>query len=228
MGKRAAVVVGMAFGLVFALTLPARAQDMADFDYENLAFRGFGLEWGYLWSNKVEPTPTYAIRMDLGYLGPGLRVAPSLSWWSSTMQAGEVNRLEERLEMLVAREQAPGSPPPNVTLAPIEWSDLMAALDAHVVWRAPAGVLTFAGATASVHFMNGAGEAIAGTFIEDLLDSVSAGFGLQAGAEYPVGARLRPYVTGRLDLLQDIHTFAVRGGLQIQFGPAAEGQERSR
>src|SRR5688572_24540262 len=174
--------------LALAAVLPAapvRAQDLADFDYENLAFRGIGFEFGYLWPDKVAPTPSYGLRMDLGYLGPGLRITPSMTFWSSEMKRVEVARLEDRLEILIARQQ-PGSPPPVVTLDPIDWSDLALALDAAVVWQVPYGFLTFAGAGAAVHFLNGSGEAIAGTFIEDLLDSVSAGLGLHAGVEYPV------------------------------------------
>ncbi len=224
MGKRALWTMV----LTLAAAAPLRAQDLADFDYENLAFRGVGLEWGYIWPDNVVPAPSYGVRMDLGYLGPGLRIVPSLTYWSSRMKRSEVVRLEERLEGLVARTQPAGSPPPVVTLGRIGWSDLSAALDGHVVWRAPRGFLTFAGAGVSVHFLNGDGDAIAGTFIEDLLDNVSAGFDLQAGVEYPLTARIRPYLTGRLELLQDIRYAAVRGGLQILVGSAATDGEGQR
>jgi hypothetical protein len=210
--------------LVVGRAAPLQGQDMADFDYENLEFRGVGLEWGWLWPNNVASTPSYGLRMDLGYLGPGLRVVPSLTYWSSTMKRSVVARLEERLEGLVAREQPPGSPPPDVSLGTIGWSDLSAALDAHVVWRAPRGLLTFAGGGAAVHFLNGSGDAIVGTFIEDLLDDVSAGFNVQAGAEYPLTERLRPYVVARLELLEDIHYAALRGGLQIMTGSASDAE----
>ena len=205
------------------LARSAGAQELADFDYENLAFRGFGLEVGYLWPDKVESTPSYGVRMDLGYLGPGLRVAPSITYWSSRMKAREVGELEERLESLVARTQ-PGPIAP-VDLGTVEWSDLALALDAHVVWRVPYGFLTFAGAGASVHFLNGAGDAIAGTFVEDLLDSVSAGFGLHGGIELPVAPGVRLYGAGRLELLEDLRYAALRGGVQLHFGGVVPGEE---
>ena len=47
----------------------ASAQTLADYDYENLSFRGIGLDWGYIWPSKVNSTPTYSLRIDLGYLG---------------------------------------------------------------------------------------------------------------------------------------------------------------
>ena len=215
--------------LVAALVLaPASgsAQELADFDYENLAFRGVALELGYIWPNKVESTPSYGLRMDLGYLGPGLRVTPSLTYWSSRMKRGEVVELEQRLDSLISQTQ-PGVAAP-VSLGEIDWSDFAMALDAHVVWRVPAGFLTFAGAGASVHFLNGAGDAIADTFIEDLLDSVSAGFGLQAGVELPLTSRLRVYGAGRMELLEDLRYFALRSGLQLHFGGAVPGEEGLR
>jgi hypothetical protein len=32
---------------------PLEAQELADFDYENLAFRGLGFEVGYVWPSRV-------------------------------------------------------------------------------------------------------------------------------------------------------------------------------
>jgi hypothetical protein len=208
-----------------AAAAPLGAQELADFDYENLAFRGFGLEVGRLWADKVETAPTYGVRLDLGYLGPGLRITPSLTYWSSRMKASEVANLEDRLESLVAREQPVGSPYPSVTLGPIDRTDLALALDAHVVWRTPYDVLTFAGGGAAVHFLNGDGSSINGTFVEDLLDSVGAGFDVHAGAEYALHPKARLYAMGRLELLQDIHYAAVRAGVQIHLGPSAPGEE---
>ena len=216
--------------LVFSLALvaasPGRAQELADFDYENLSFRGVGLEWGYLFPDKVESTASYGVRMDLGYLGPGLRITPSITYWSSRMKRSEVAQLEGRVDSLIARQQGVGAP--SVELGQVDWSDLELALDAHVVWRVPHGFLTFAGVGASVHFLNGDGVAIAGTFIEDLLDSISAGLGLQAGVEYPVNRHIRLYTMGRLELLEDIRYSVLRGGIQLHWGGPAPGEERSR
>ena len=103
--------------------------------------------------------------------------------------------------------------------------DVNVALDAHVVWRVPLGFLTFLGAGASVHFLNGDGAAIADTFIEDLLDSISAGLALQTGLEYPMSRHIRLYGTGRLELLEDIRYSALRGGVQIQLGSPTAGEE---
>ena len=218
MVMRAVILVSV---LALVCAPPGGAQELADFDYENLTFRGVGLEWGYLWPDNVEPTPSYGIRVDMGYLGPGLRITPSLSYWSSRMKRSEVAQLENRVDSLIVGA-------PSVDLGPIDWSDVAFALDAHVVWRVPYGILTFAGLGASVHFLNGDGVAINDTFIEDLLDSVSAGLGLQAGVEYPLNSHFRIYATGRLEILEDIRYSAIRAGLQFHRGGPAPGEERSR
>ena len=218
MGMRMVILVSV---LALVGAPPGGAQALADFDYENLAFRGVGLEWGYLWPDKVEPTPSYSVRVDLGYLGPGLRITPSLTYWSSRMKRSEVAQIENRVESFIAGA-------PSVALGSIYWSDVAFALDAHVVWRVPYGILTFAGLGASVHFLNGDGVAIADTFIEDLLDSVSAGLGLQVGVEYPLNSRFRIYTSGRLELLEDIRYSAIRAGLQVHRGGFAPGEGHSR
>lgn len=204
----------------------ARAQELADFDYENLAFRGIGMEVGWLAPNRVEATPSFGIRLDLGYLGPGLRLTPSLTYWSSEMKRREVREFETRLEELVDRESPPGTPPASVNLGTIDWSDLVMGLDGHMVWSVPGNLLTYLGGGVAAHIQNGSGESIRGTFIEDLLDSVTAGFNLHGGLEYPLTEQLRVYGVTRYELLGDLQYLELRAGLQFMFGASAPGEIR--
>src|SRR4051794_7014516 len=101
----------------------ADAQTLADYDYENLAFRGVGLDYGYIWPTRVAATPTYTLRMDLGFLGPGVRVVPSISYWSSHFRGAELSRMASRMNRLPKLRDS------NVTisaadLGTIKWSDL--------------------------------------------------------------------------------------------------------
>lgn len=220
-------VVG-ATALLFFAGLPggSHAQDLADYDYENLGFRGVGLEGGYLvFPTTVEEAYTVGARVDLGYLGPSVRIVPSLTYWSSSLKAAEVQELGDRLAELVAEQT--GGPPPELDLGPIDWSDLVLGLDGHLVWNIPIGVLGFAGAGGSAHLMNGSGEAIDGNFIEDLLDSIRAGFNVHAGLEVPVHDRFRLYSQARYEMLGDLRYMEVRGGLQLFLGePASREDER--
>jgi opacity protein-like surface antigen len=202
----------------------AQAQDLADFDYENLSFRGFGVEWGYLYPTRVDETQSFGVRFDLGYLGPGLRIVPSVSYWSSPFSAAEVTELEDRVASLVAGQV--GGAAPTVDLGSIKWTDVAVALDAQVVWAIPLDILTFAGIGLGVHSLNGDGQAINGTFVEDLLDSVAAGFNLHAGFEYPVTDWFRLNTQGRYEVLGDLQYFQVRVGAQFMIGDNAPGEER--
>lgn len=223
LGRRAAAVATIVGGLTGG---GVQGQDLADFDYENLSFRGIGVEWGYLVPTRVENTQSLSLRVDLGYLGPGLRIVPSVGYWKAAFKGGEVDELERRVSQLVAREG--GVPAPAVDLGVIDWSDVALALDAHVVWSVPYDVLTFAGVGAAAHVFNGDGAAVNGTFVEDLLDSVTAGFNLHAGLEYPVTDRVRLTGQGRYEVLGDLQYFQLRTGVQLMTGALVPGEERSR
>jgi hypothetical protein len=207
------------------LTVPSAlvGQDIADIDYEHLSFRGFGFDWGYMYPDRVEPTPTYAFRFDLGYAGPGLRIVPSISYWKSQFEAAEIAEFTNRIETLVEDQTGQAT---TLDLGIIEYSDIAIGIDGHVVWELPLDLLTFGGLGATAHILNGDGAVINGTFIEDSLDSITAGFNLHMGAEYPVSNSFRLYTVGRYEVMPDLRYFRVQVGWQIMTGPNAPGEGR--
>ena len=78
MGAMRTVIAATVAGVVVTSVAPceARAQDPADYDYENLSFRGISFDVGYLYADNVEDTRTLGVRFDLGFLGPGFRLMP--------------------------------------------------------------------------------------------------------------------------------------------------------
>ena len=220
-GARWIAVTAMAL-----LTQPcsAAAQDLADFDYQNLSFRGIGVEYGRIYPTRVNEAVSYAVRFDLGYLGPGLRIVPSVGYWTSAFKDSEVSELERRVEGLITSQT--GGAPPTVDLLDIDWADIAVSVDAHVVWEIPFNFLTFAGVGASAHLLNGSGPAIDDTFVEDLLDSATAGFNLHLGLEYPLVDRFRIYGQGRYEVLGDLQYFYAGAGVQLLFGQLQPGEER--
>lgn len=221
----AARTLGGVLALV-CLSVPSgvAAQDLADLDYENLGFRGFGFDYGYLWPTRVEPTHSVALRLDMGYAGPGLRIVPSITYWSSALEQGEITELEDRIGQLIADQT--GGPAPALDLGQVDWRDVAVGVDAHVVWDSLFDVLTYGGLGITAHILDGKGRAIDGTFIDDLLDSVTAGFNLHVGAEYPVTNRFRIYSVGKYEVLSDIQYFTARVGFQLMTGANAPGEER--
>ncbi len=206
----------------------AGAQELADFDYEDLSVRGLGFEAGYIWPTRVDPVETFGVRMDLGYLGPGLRILPRVGWWSSFLDDAEIQRLEGRVESLVDGATPPATPPVAIDLREIEWSALVLGLDAQFVWSIPFDLLSYAGLGVAAHVQNGSGPAIDGTFVEDLLDGTVAAINVHGGLEYPISDRIRIFGTARYEVMGDLRYTQIGAGLQFMFKGPAPGEERSR
>ncbi len=201
-----------------------RSQELADLDYEHLSFRGFGFDWGYIWPTRIEPTGGIGLRVDMGYAGPGLRIVPHVSYWSSPLEQGEITELEDRIEALITAQS--GTPSPQLDLGTIRWRDIAVGVDAHVVWDSLLDVLTYGGLGVTAHILDGDGDAIADTFIDDLLDSVTAGVNLHFGMEYPLTDRVRVYGVSKYEVMSDLQFFTARAGWQIMVGPNAPGEGR--
>lgn len=214
------VASGVALGGALLLTVvgPAQGQELADFDYENLSFRGVGLDFGYMISSRVESTGTFGARADLGFLGPGVRVTAGFTRWSSFLKDSEVRTLEERVEELVLEQTGTAT---QVNLGRISWSDVAFNADAHMLWRIPSvGVYTYAGAGATAHVLRGGGEAIEDTFVEDLLDSIRAGLNIHGGVEIPFHPRFRVYGESRFEFMENLRYLQVKVGGQVMIGDA--------
>ena len=206
-------LVGLAVGVG-----SASAQGLADYDYEHLTFRGVGLEGGYIFPSIVENTWTAGARVDLGFLGPGLRFTGGFNYWSSNVSQSVVSEWEQRLIDLVQPQQPEGSPPIQMDLGTVTWTDYSLTLDAQFMWEVPLGLLTYAGAGLSAHFVDGGGEAIEGTFVNDLLSGVRVGINAHAGLEVPLHQRVRLYGLSRFEVMSDLYYLELRGGLQVFIG----------
>ncbi|MEX0856010.1 MAG: hypothetical protein WD056_00425 [Gemmatimonadota bacterium] len=207
--------VGLALGFLTMGPGAASAQGLADFDYENLSFQGAMLDVGYVFSGRVDNTTSFGGRVDLGLLGPGVRVVAGFNRWSSFLTHREVQSLEASVSELILDQTGEVV---AVDLGDIRWSDVSLYADAHFLWEVPFGVLTYLGAGAGGHILRGGGPAIDGTFVNDLLDSVRAGANLHGGLEIPVQSRLRLVGEARYELVEDLSYFQIRTGIQFVFG----------
>jgi hypothetical protein len=220
--------MGMRTGLFAALlaVLPgaAAAQGLADYDYENLSFRGIGVDWGYIWPNKADATSMYSLRVDLGFLGPAIRIVPGVHYWSSSMKRSEVDRVAERLSNLPAL-QASGVIIDGDDLGNIEWKAVSMTVDAQAVWTAPFRIFTFIGLGAGLHAMNGSGSSIEDTFIEDLLDTITPGVAVMAGLEYEPTPALRLYTEGRYTVQSEVSYPGIRVGAALMIPNRSGGAQ---
>ncbi len=189
--------------LLLVTAAPAASQTWEAYDYEDLEFRGVGIEGGRVYPTNVDATNYFGIRADLGFLGPRARIIPSARYWSSTMKAEELYRLSEQI-ILVCERQGDLDCPAQLDLGEVKRSDLELSLDAHFVFFAERPIAPFVGGTLGLHLLNGRGDFIDGTFIEDLLDTVSPGVGPIFGINARLGEAITLAAEARFVLASDM------------------------
>lgn len=220
----AVILLGVGFALLLIMGAKSlEAQGLADFDYAYLSPRGLMLDAGYVMPRGVESTGSLGARLDLGFLGPGVRVTTGVSRWSSRLERSEVRTLEASLEDLVLEQTGEEV---DINLGQITLSDLAMNADVHMIWQVPLGLLTYAGLGGSAHLMRGGGEAIADTFVEDLLDQLRAGFNVHAGVEVPVGDGFRLVGETRYEAVHTAPYLQFRLGGQYIWGQRMTGEPR--
>lgn len=214
--RSTAMLAGAAAALVLALPGAARAQDMADYDYENLVLSGVGAHLSQIFPSRSEPTLGLNVRVDLGLLGPNVRISPGLTFWSTRLRDSEVERMEERIEAACDRG---GVPCPGVDLGDVEISDLSIDVDGHFLWATDYIVEPYAGVGVSLHLLNGRGDFIEDTFVEELLDAIAPGFNVVGGLEFPVTETLRVLGEARGVLTGNIRYISLGVGGAWRFPP---------
>jgi hypothetical protein len=152
------------------------------------------------------------LRVDYGYIAPRVRVLLGLSYFRSEFDNEARARFEQRLSSLV------NDPDSNFTVSVgrIRWSDIIADLDLQYVLPQGRGVTAYMGVGASVHLRNGSGPAIKGTFVEDALDQIGAGFNATIGTEFALGPRWRFTLDGRGVVSSGLSTVSLRSGVMFR------------
>jgi len=221
--------IKMGFQLFFVLLLPIvatgslKGQELADYDYEKLAFRGISVEYGNILFKTYEETEVYSVKLDLGFLGPGVRMATRASYWSSEMVPEELVSFESSLNTMILAQGGvlPGN---GLEIGSIKRDDMSLSVEADYVWRIPLGMLLSTGFGASAHLVNGTTQIPDDTFLNGLLDSFTAGFNVHSGLEYLVTDRIRLYGDSRIGLAGNVRFFQFGGGLTILWGELLSGE----
>jgi hypothetical protein len=189
--------------LALALPAPAPAQALEDYDYENLEFRGIGVDGGGIWPARVVPTAVIGVRADLGFVGPRVRISPAIRFWSSSLRESEVERLADQI-LRICDRQGTGGCPTGLTLGEVKRSDLELSTDAHYLIPTGYTIEPYLGGGLGLHLLNGRGESIDDTFVEDLLDTVSPALNLLGGVNVPLGRAVQLVTEARFVLVSDV------------------------
>lgn len=206
--------------LVLASPVVAAAQKWEDYDYENLRLSAVGLSLGALAPSRVDNTLGVSLHADLGFLGPNVRITSTLGYWGSALRGREVQRLADQLRRLCERQPTSGSCQ-HFDLGEIQVSDLHLGADAAYVFQAFEYVEPYAGAGLAVHLLNGRGAAINGTFVEDLLDTLSPGMSVHGGLQTAVLRPVTLFGEARYTLSPDVRYPSVSFGAMVRMPPAA-------
>lgn len=206
--------------LVLVESTPAQAQLLEQYDYEDLEFRGIGIEAMRVVPNRIQRANGIGIRADLGLIGPHVRVMPTARYWGSRLNDAEVARLASQI-ILVCERQETAACPDTLDLGEVRFSDLELSLDGHFLLVGDRMVAPYLGAGLSLHQLNGSGDSIDGTFVEDLLDSVAPGIAGLAGVSVRFAPTLAVLAEARFMLASEVRYASVAiGGLWTLPRPA--------
>ena len=214
-GSTSARYLGLAAILLAPGSLAAQPV-LEQFTYDQLRPSGLQADVGLLWSNDLENTMTGGLRVDFGRFAPRVRVLAGLSYYRSDFNAAATARFEQRVRQIVIDPSGDDT----IRVGRVSWADVAADLDLqYALAETPAGAL-FAGLGVGVHFRNGSGSAISGTFVEDALDDVAAGLNVMLGGELRLTPELRATAEGRGVWSSGLSTGSLRLGLMYRFAGA--------
>jgi len=186
----------------------AAAQNLEEYDYENLGFRALGVD--VVWANAKDAKGAigFGVRADLGFLGPYVRVVPRFAFWKADIEDESVARFERNLEALC---NPPGC---SIDLGEMQRDYYIVGFD--LQWTLANRTLApYLGAGADLYILNDSGPAIKGTFLDDVV--VTAGLSGVAGLQFDTGKHLRLYADVRGTLVTSASNVAVYAGVAYRF-----------
>lgn len=186
---------------------------LEQFSYDALRPTGLQVDAGMLVSGDLENTIVGGVRLDAGRLAPRFRVLVGLSYFRSDFDTRATARFEQRLREIVIDPSGDDT----ITVGRITWADIVADLDIqYALTETPAGAV-FVGVGASAHIRNGSGAAIDGTFVEDALDEIGAGFNAMLGGEVRLMGPWRGTAELRGVLASGLSSASLRVGVMYRF-----------
>ncbi len=202
----AAALVIMALG---STATPIAAQGLEDYDYTNLGLRGIGLELFSVDASQNESTIGIGAKLDLGFLGPNIRVVTRLGYWKADVDAGQVSDLEAQLE------EASGLDAGTIDLGTIDRSAYIFGTDFQWTTR-NTKFSPYIGVGLDVYLLNDDGDAIRDTFLDD--NVVTAGVSGVIGAQVALSRRWNVYGEFRGAAVTDASNVGVAVGLSVMTG----------
>lgn len=186
---------------------------LSEFSYDNLRLSGIQADVGSVASADLRGALVGGVRVDAGYLAPHVRMLLGVSYARTRFTQRAVARFNRQLLALV------NDPDMNATIdvGRIVLTDVITDLDLQYVFNDGRPATAAVGLGVGVHFRNGSGRAINGTFVEDALDGVAPALNatLAMGVDLTHAWRFVGEVRGTL--LSDFSTASGRVGFMYRF-----------
>jgi len=182
------------------------------FSSENLRPSAVQLDLGPLAGDNILGTLTGGARLDYGFVAPKVRVLLGLSYFHADLSAGARRRFVDRLRSVVRDPTADDT----IDLGAITWSDVTGDLDLQYMLPQGHAVTAYLGVGLGAHVRHGSGAAIDGTFVQDALNSVTAGLNGTLGVEVGAG-RWRLTFDSRGVLSSGLSTVSLRTGAMYRW-----------
>ena len=209
---------GPAVGLIAMLLTVGRPDRLSaqgflsKFSYDNLKPSALQLDLGPVGGNNIRGALTGGLRLDYGFIAPHVRVLLGVSYYKADFSTAARARFEQRLRSVVIDPSADDT----IRLGRVTWSDVTGDVDLQYVLPQGRAVTTYLGIGLGAHVRHGSGPAIEGTFVQDALNSITAGLNATIGTE--VGAkRWRFVVEARGVLSSGVSTVALRSGVAYRW-----------
>lgn len=206
---RAGVVVALTIMALGMMAGSATAQGLEEYDYTNLGLRGIGVGGFYVDASQNDGTLGIEGKLDLGFLGPNIRIVPRFAYWKADVESRQVTDLEMQLE------EVSGLAPGTINLGDIDRSAYILGTD--IQWTVTAArIAPYIGIGLDVYILNDDGEAIRDTFLDDLI--VTAGVSGVVGAQLALTRRWHAYGEFRGTAITDASNVAIAFGFFLMTG----------
>ena len=190
---------------------------LSRFSYDNLKPSALQLDLGPVGGNNIRGTLTGGVRLDYGLIAPRIRLLFGLSYFKADFSSAARARFEQRLRSVVIDPTADDT----IRLGRITWSDVTGDVDLQYVLPQGRAVTTYLGIGLGAHIRHGSGPAIDGTFVQDALNSITAGLNGTIGTE--IGAkRWRFIVEARGVLSSGVSTVSLRSGVTYRWASSRD------
>ena len=175
---------------------------------DRLRLSSVGVAYGRVKPARIEATDVFAVYADYGEIAPRWRVVMGAAYWRSRFEESAVQRFADSVGTVITN---PGEGT-TVTLGTIR--STMLALTADVRYSLLRGrrVRPYAGGGVGAYAVNVEGAPISGTFVENSLDNISAGFAVEAGMDLRFLPNVSFDMQARYDLLSGTRYGTLRVG----------------